>query len=316
MFSHLSLPQIEQLAACVSLSVFADGERILKEGDASVEAYVIDEGRVRILRETAYGQYPLATIAAGDIFGETSFVDRHPRSGNAVAVGRTSVLVLNADTLAALMEKEQKVALAIYWAFWKSLSKKLRATNERLTQFFSQSGRSPASKNDKPKRPTGEFRIDMAAKRTLFMEQKLAAMEINFLASLSQEKNFAPGELIFRDGDPGDAMYVVLQGRVMISKYIPGAGEEALAFLDRGDYFGEMALIDQQPRSADAKAHDEGAVVLRMPRDVVEGLLDIRKVSSLRLLKILSTLVAKRLREIDDKLVGWHILAAGGGAGS
>ncbi len=316
MFSHLSLPQIEQLAACVSLSVFADGERILKEGDVTVEAYVIDEGRVRILRETAYGQYPLATIAAGDIFGETSFVDRHPRSGNAVAVGRTSVLVLNADTLAALMEKEQKVALAIYWAFWKSLSKKLRATNERLTQFFSQGGRSPASKSDGPKRPTGEFRIDMAAKRTLFMEQKLAAMEINFLASLSQEKNFAPGELIFRDGDPGDAMYVVLQGRVMISKYIPGAGEEALAFLDRGDYFGEMALIDQQPRSADAKAHDEGAVVLRMPRDVVEGLLDIRKVSSLRLLKILSTLVAKRLREIDDKLVGWHILAAGGGAGS
>ena len=64
-------------------------------------------------------------------------------------------------------------------------------------------------------------------------------------------------------------MYVVLEGRVMISKYIPGAGEEALAFLERGDYFGEMALIDNQPRSADAKAHDGGAVVLAIPRDVL-----------------------------------------------
>jgi hypothetical protein len=46
---------------------------------------------------------------------------------------------------------------------------------------------------------------------------------------------------------------------------------------------------------------------------VVEGLLDMKKLSSLRLLKILCALVAKRLREVDDKLVGWHILAAGGG---
>ena len=47
---------------------------------------------------------------------------------------------------------------------------------------------------------------------------------------------------------------------------------------------------------------------------VVEGLLDMRKVSSLRLLRILCGLVAKRLRDLDDKIVGWHILAGGGGA--
>ena len=260
--------------------------------------------------------YLLATIATGEIFGETSFIDRNTRSGDAVAVGSTNLLRLGADRLEELMARDQRVELALYWSFWKSLSRKLRATNERLTQFFSQGGKAPSIEPSSRKTPTGEFRIDMAAKRSLFMEQKLAALEINFLASLSQEKNFAPGEVIFHDGDPGDAMYIVLQGRVMISKYIPGAGEEALAFLERGDYFGEMALIDQQPRSADVKAHDEGAVVLRMPREVVEGLLDIRKVSSLRLLKILCALVAKRLREIDDKLVGWHILAGGGGAGA
>ena len=106
-------------------------------------------------------------------------------------------------------------------------------------------------------------------------------------------------------------MYVVLEGRILISKFIPGAGEEALAFLERGDYFGEMALIDSAPRSAQARAHDGGAVVLAIPAEVVAGILDVRKVSSLPLLKILCGLVAKRLREVDDKIVGWYILSGG-----
>jgi CRP-like cAMP-binding protein len=156
-----------------------------------------------------------------------------------------------------------------------------------------------------------EFRIDLDAKRKLFEEQKLSSLEINFLSSLSREVKLRPGEVIFREGEPGDRMYVVLEGRVMISKYIPGAGEEALAFLERGDYFGEMALIDKQPRSADASAHSGGAVVLAIPADVLEGILDIQKMSSLRLLKILCALVARRLRELDDKLAGWFVLAGG-----
>ena len=72
-------------------------------------------------------------------------------------------------------------------------------------------------------------------------------MEINFLTSLSKEKKYGPNQVIFREGEMGNEMYVVLEGRVMISKFIPGAGEEALAFLERGGYFGEMALIDNEP---------------------------------------------------------------------
>ena len=67
-------------------------------------------------------------------------------------------------------------------------------------------------------------------------------------------------------------------------------------------------------RSFCKKAHEEGgAVVLAIPREVLNGILDIHKLSSLRLLKILCTLIASRLRELDDKIIGWHILAGGGG---
>ena len=144
--------------------------------------------------------------------------------------------------------------MALYWAFWKSLSAKLRSTNEQLGRFFLQSPRTASEKPPLAKSPTGEFRLDIAAKRSLFAEQKLSSLEINFLTSLSRERKLKSGQILFHEGDPGDAMYVVLDGRVLISKFIPGAGEEALAFLERGDYFGEMALIDRAPRSAQARA--------------------------------------------------------------
>ena len=98
-----------------------------------------------------------------------------------------------------------------------------------------------------------------------------------------------------------------------LQQLLVGAGDEALAFLERGDYFGEMALIDRQPRSADARAHGDGAVVLTISAEVLEGILDIQKVSSLRLLRLLCRIIAKRLRQIDDKLVGWYIFNAGAG---
>jgi CRP-like cAMP-binding protein len=314
-FSHFTRPQLEVLEGCVALTRYPEGVAVLKEGDSTYDAYLIESGKVRIERHTPYGQYALAALGPGDLFGETAFVDRNTRSGDAVTEEETQLLGFNPVTLKSLLDGDRRLALALYWTFWKSLSRKLRSTNARLEQFFSETGRPPGA----PHRPpgagaSGEFRVDLASKRKLFEEQRLSSLEINFLASLSQERKLAPGEVLFHEGDVGAEMYVVLEGRVMIYKYIPGAGEEALAFLERGDYFGEMALIDREPRSADARADEGGAVVLAIPGEVLSSILDIGKPSSLPLLKLLCSLVAKRLRELDDKIVGWFILAGGGGA--
>ncbi|MDY7091439.1 MAG: cyclic nucleotide-binding domain-containing protein [Acidobacteriota bacterium] len=314
-FSHFSDEQLSQLARCASLHRFPAGVTIFKAGDSSRDAYLVDTGRLRIQRQTPYGLYTLAELGEGEIFGESSYLDGEVRSGDAFVIAETELLSFNPVALEALAGLDQRITVALYWSFWKSLATKLRTTNEKLTQFFSEAGKPPSSPSLEPKGTPADFRIDLAAKRKLFQEQKLSNLEINFLSTLSKEQQVAPGEVIFHEGDVGDKMYIVLDGRVMISKYIPGAGEEALAFLERGDYFGEMALIDNQPRSADAKAPEEGAVLLAIPRDVVEGLLDIHKVSSLRLLRILSNLIAKRLRELNEKLITWFIFSGGGGQG-
>lgn len=313
LFAHFTDDQLAELATCASRSHFPEGVRVLRHGDPTQDAYVIETGRVHIQRQTSYGEFLLAQLEDGDLFGETTFVDRGERTGDAVAVTDCDLLTLNPVAVTALTERDPQIHLALYWTFWKSLSSKLRQTNERLSRFFSETGRPPGG-GEAAERPEGEaVRVAMSDKRKVFEEQRLSNLEINFLTSLSRERKFSGGEVIFREGDSGEEMYVVLDGRVMISKYIPGAGEEALAFLERGAYFGEMGLIDQEPRSADAKADSRGAVVLEIPRDVLEGILDIKKVSSLRLLQVLCALVARRLRELDEKIVGWFILSGGQG---
>ena len=154
--------------------------------------------------------------------------------------------------------------------------------------------------------------IDSRTKRDLFLEIGLTHMEANFMATLSGAERFAPGETIFREGTPGEKLYVILDGEVRISKHIPGTGEEALAILGRGEIFGEMALVDQRPRSADSVAHDEGAECLVIDGSVLSGLLDIEKISSPSLLKVLCSTVARRLRVLDEKIVGWYMLSGGG----
>jgi CRP-like cAMP-binding protein len=313
LFSHFTPEQLAQLADCTTHIRYPPKAILLKEGEPTLDIYFIHSGGVRIQRKTPYGKFALANLGPGVLFGETSFVDHGPRTGDAVTNADTELLAFDPAALQAILERDPRFQLALYWAFWKSLSAKLRQTNDNLTRFFSENRPAATDEPITHFQPGGEIRVDLASKRKLFAEQKLSSLEINFLTTLSKEKHFPANQVIFREGETAHEMYIVLEGRVMISKFIPGAGEEALAFVERGGYFGEMALIDNAPRSADAKAHEEGAVVLAIPREVLEGILDIHKISSLRLLTILCHLVATRLREIDDKVITWFILSGGSG---
>ncbi len=313
LLAHFSDRELERLGECLERRRFAAGSTVLQEGDPADDAFLIEGGEVRIERGTPYGHFSLATLGPGDLFGETSFIDGHVRSGSAVAASELELASFRRELLEPALENDTRLNLSLHWAVWKSLSKKLRLTNDKLTQFFSETGRLSNAPAESLDEGGSDFRVDLADKRKLFLEQKLSSLEINFLSSLSKERKLAPSQVLFREGEIGDSLYVVLEGRVMISKYIPGAGEEALAFLERGDFFGEMALIDNLPRSADAKADASGAVVLAIARNVLEGILDIHKISSINLLRLLCTLVAARLRELDDKIIGWFILAGGSG---
>ena len=75
-----------------------------------------------------------------------------------------------------------------------------------------------------------------------------------------QLKDLKKGDILFREGDPSDAMYVIKKGRIVITK-TKGSGEIELAELVAGEMLGEMAFFDNKPRSAGARAKQDASVI-------------------------------------------------------
>lgn len=309
--SHFSLEQLERLAAAARVLDLASGEIVVRRGDASGELYGLTRGALAIQRDTPHGDFILARLRPGDLVGEANFIDPEERSSDVVTTDESEVVALDDARLREICAANRRFELALYWAIWNSMSRKLRIAGNMLSHYFApQSPGDEKTSVGQPRRGE-ELAVDIRAKRDFFLQLDLSHMEANFLASLSKGERFHEGDTIFRQGDAGEQLYFILNGQVRISKAITGAGEEALAILKRGEVFGEMALIDGRPRTADAVAHDDEIDLLVIPASVLSGILDFDKLSSPRLLRMLCKTVARRLRELDEKLVGWYLLSGG-----
>src|ERR1700728_4513489 len=92
-------------------------------------------------------------------------------------------------------------------------------------------------------------REDQLAKVPFF--DGLTREALSIIAQVTTEESHALGTRIFQYGDPGDKLFIILDGKVRISREVAGMGEEALAVLGPGQVFGEMALLDESPPPTD-----------------------------------------------------------------
>jgi CRP-like cAMP-binding protein len=129
------------------------------------------------------------------------------------------------------------------------------------------------------------------------------------VADIATQRSFKVGEHVFREGDVGAEFFVIHNGKVRISKMVPGIGEEALAILEPGAYFGEMALIDDTPRSADAIAHLSCQLWVIQKQDL-EELMFLHKDLAYQLLWTFVRTLSTRLRETNDKIKAFFALSA------
>src|SRR5215203_2610837 len=309
--AHFSDEQIFRLTQAVHEELHDVGSLIYSHRTQGRDLYVLERGDITAQRTTSYGTFALGMVEAGDFFGETGFITGQERNSDALAAAPSQVFRLEAEVIDLLLEGSPEIGVQIYWSLWHSLARKLRATNDQLKTFFS-SESMPENflrLRKQPAGPASSVTVEPSDKIRLFREQGLSRRELMTLATFSKEKRFTPGASLFQEGDEGSEMYIILEGRAMISKYIPGAGEEALAILERGDFFGEMSLIDGEPRSADARAHGGPLTVLALDQATVREVLAMDPHASLEFLQLLCRLVVNRLREIDEKVVGWRIMS-------
>ncbi len=125
--------------------------------------------------------------------------------------------------------------------------------------------------------------------------------ELGEIAEVCREETFVSGEYIFREGESGNRLYLIVEGEVRISRDVPGSGEEALAILKPGALFGEMAVFDRSDRSTHAISHG-GTTVLTITRPDFEMLLDFNREMAYKVLWAVTRVLSSRLRNTNDSL--------------
>ena len=141
--------------------------------------------------------------------------------------------------------------------------------------------------------------LDILAKIDLF--SGLPPAHLKRVVSLGVEERHKKNATIFSEGDAGDKFYLILDGAVRISRFVPGMGEEALAVLRKGAYFGEMSLVDEAPRSAAAICHENCRLFI-VRRVDLEDLLFVDRDLAYELLWNFVRTLSRRLRATNDKM--------------
>jgi len=107
---------------------------------------------------------------------------------------------------------------------------------------------------------------------------------------------YQPGEIVFNEGEVGETMFIIQEGEVRIHKRVRDR-ETTLAVLKAGDFFGEMAIIDQEPRSASATAASAAKIIV-LSKDIFESQIKTNPKIIMSILKKMS----ERLRQADRQI--------------
>jgi CRP-like cAMP-binding protein len=109
---------------------FAAGETIFREGDASLEAYLLRAGRVEILKESSHGPFRLAVLGEGEVLGEMGLLEERPRSATALVLEDVVADAVNATEFAHMLTDDPGTSIGIL----QVLFERLRAVNARLSE--------------------------------------------------------------------------------------------------------------------------------------------------------------------------------------
>lgn len=294
---------------------FRKDSYILVEGkNDSDKFYIIKTGNVKCFKMNDPNNISTKTLGPGDFVGVIPCMSGHSQIENVVALTDVSCISVRKDQYSELIEKNTSVALKIIRTF----AHRVRSMNEQLTQLAlnSISIDSPehifdvAEYYDRVRRtdiaayaynsylrecPQG-LKAFEAASRLNMLRSSIVAQP--FTAHSELVRSYKKDTMIFSESQSGSDMFIIQDGVVSISKVVDG-NEVTLAMLKRGDMFGEMALLENKPRSASAIAHEDCRlmVVNRQNFDQMVG-------TQPQLISRLTTMLSERLwsmyRHLDN----------------
>jgi CRP-like cAMP-binding protein len=133
------------------------------------------------------------------------------------------------------------------------------------------------------------------------------------LAERLRDRALRKGQILFRQGEQGEEMFLVRHGTIVVSKAVTGNVEQVLARFGPGDFFGEMALFDRSPRSATISAETD-ATLLVLDRDNLRRLTETNPQAAAAFFHALVLVFIERLRasgELVAEVTRWGLEATG-----
>ena len=153
----------------------------------------------------------------------------------------------------------------------------------------------------------------LAFLREVRLFKDIAEPELMILGQSLDARPLRRGQVICREGDPGEEMFVVRTGSCVISKLVTGRVEQVLARIGPGDFFGEMSLFDRSPRSATVQA-DSDATLLALDREGLRRMTEVSPRAAAAFFHALVLIFIERLRASGDlvaEVTRWGLEATG-----
>jgi CRP-like cAMP-binding protein len=256
------------------ISTYRSGQNIILEGKVDRRFCILANGLVDVSREIDTGVDTDDTITKGCLFGVVSALCDEPQLNSVSARTDSQVISVGMNNFVPFIKERPQVAFAILQGF----SAKQRKLNDGLAALLG-TGANPGGQTNQDALlfATGDYyeshgnpgaalycyqkyleyypqsgKTGEAKNRSDTLAQSVAVPQ----ARSGMVQQFKKDEMIFAEGEPGDTLYVIQKGSVKIGKV---AGNKELIFaVDKvGDMFGEMALLDNAPRSAGAMANED-----------------------------------------------------------
>jgi len=153
----------------------------------------------------------------------------------------------------------------------------------------------------------------LAFLRSVRLFRNIEGPELGILADSLRERALKRAQILLREGDTGDEMFLVRSGSLVISKAVTGRVEQVLARVGPGDFFGEMALFDRSPRSATIQA-DSDTTLLVLDRAGLSKLTEVSPRAAAAFFESLVLIFIERLRASGDlvaEVTRWGLEATG-----
>jgi CRP-like cAMP-binding protein/ATP/ADP translocase/HEAT repeat protein len=261
LFQGLNSRDISAIALQLRKVSLEQGATIIQEGDFGDSLFIIHRGKANV---SVNGQV-VNSLGAGECFGEMAILTQGQRTATISAIEDIQLWELDSKAFYEMIFDRTSIALEMM----KLLSRRLRSKLERsLPTPSSEQEIAAASSIRGPEAAPASSRDAIILRRILVLQKidlfaHLSQDDLIQLSHLVEEVIYSPGEAICRVGDFGDTMYGIIEGSIRVHRE-----SDTFAILGEGECFGEMAVIDSGPRSADCTSSTQ-TILLELHKDQV-----------------------------------------------